>query len=445
MTLTSSEYVNNERRGYSLYTLSQRAIPHASDGLKAAARRVMWTARNGKAWKSASLAGATMPIHPHASPEGTINTLAGQFSNNIPLLTGEGGFGTILNPTAFAASRYTSVSASAFANDVLFRDIEIIPMQENYDGTLEEPEHFLPLVPLALLNPQEGIAVGFACSILPRSLDMIIGSQLEYLEKGTVTDVYPAFVPTENPSTDWHTDAKGAVRWTFEGAFEKVNATTIRITRLPYGIVHAKYMPKVYKLEDAGVVTKVVDDSVKKYDIIVTFKKGYLRGKTDEDILKLLSLYTNSSENLNLIDFDGNKVIGTNYVEMIERFTAWRLEYYLNRYQRLADLLAIDIQRYLDILNAIKNNVGGLAPKFKSRTEMKEFLVEIGVVHIYYIADLSIYRFTEDEKKKTESRLKDAQALMKQYQAMLKSPTKRKELYKEELKEVLAKHKKGAY
>ena len=137
MTLTSSEYVNNERRGYSLYTLSQRAIPHASDGLKAAARRVMWTARNGKTWKSASLAGATMPIHPHASPEGTINTLAGQFSNNIPLLTGEGGFGTILNPTEFAASRYTSVSASAFANDVLFRDIEIIPMQENYDGTLE--------------------------------------------------------------------------------------------------------------------------------------------------------------------------------------------------------------------------------------------------------------------------------------------------------------------
>ena len=86
--MTSSQYINDQRREYSLYVLQMRAIPHAADGLKAAVCRVLWTARDGKKVKCATLAGATMPIHPHAAPESTINTLAADFSNNIPLLSG---------------------------------------------------------------------------------------------------------------------------------------------------------------------------------------------------------------------------------------------------------------------------------------------------------------------------------------------------------------------
>ena len=106
--MADSTYVNDQRREYSLYVLQMRAIPHVADGLKAAARRVLWTARNGKHFKSATLAGATMPIHPHAAPEGAINTLAAPYGNNIPLLKGEGAFGTLLRPTAYGASRYTA-------------------------------------------------------------------------------------------------------------------------------------------------------------------------------------------------------------------------------------------------------------------------------------------------------------------------------------------------
>ncbi len=108
--VADSGYVKEQRREYSLYTLQSRAIPHAADGLKAAARRVLWTARDGHKYKSATLAGATMPIHPHASPDSAINTLAAPYSNNLPLLKGYGAFGTLLNPTAYGATRYTSVS-----------------------------------------------------------------------------------------------------------------------------------------------------------------------------------------------------------------------------------------------------------------------------------------------------------------------------------------------
>ena len=59
-----AEYINKQRRDYSLYVLQQRAVPHMADGLKAATRRVMWVARDGKKWKSANLAGACINIFP---------------------------------------------------------------------------------------------------------------------------------------------------------------------------------------------------------------------------------------------------------------------------------------------------------------------------------------------------------------------------------------------
>jgi len=428
-----------------MYTLTSRAIPHAADGLKAAGRRVLWIAKNGSKFKSATLAGATMPIHPHASPESTINTLAGPYGNNIPLLKGDGAFGTLLNPTAAGASRYTSAQVSSFTKDVVFRDIEIIPLVENYDGTLQEPKHFLPLIPLALLNPQEGIAVGFASNILPRTLDSIIKSQIQQLQQKKITDVYPAFVPTNNYCENKVEDKAGNVKWTFTGEFQKINATTIKITRLPYGVVHAKFISKLSTLEENGTIQEITDNSKNVYDIEVRFKKGVLRGLSTNEILKLTGLIHNASENLNVIDFDGERVLGTNYVELVQRFTDWRLRWYKDRYERLAAILAVDIQKYKDVLQAIKKNVGGVASKFESRVELKDFLATIDIMHIDYIADLSVYRFTEAERKKVEVKLADALTLLEQYNELLESDQKRRLLYIEELRQVQRKYKKGDY
>ena len=228
--MNGSEYVNEQRREYSLYVLQMRAIPSIADGLKAAGRRVLWTAKDGKKYKSATLAGATMPIHPHASPEGAINTLAAPYGNNIPLLHGDGAFGTLLNPTAYGAARYTSVKVSEFTKDVVFKDIELVPMQDNYDGTLEEPVHFLPLVPISLLNPSEGIAVGFASNILPRALEDIIDDQIKHLQNQRIKEQWPGFYPTS--SVVEHVEGN---KWEFFGESEQVNATTLRITQLADG------------------------------------------------------------------------------------------------------------------------------------------------------------------------------------------------------------------
>lgn len=437
MPIRSSEYINEQRREYSLYVLQSRAIPHAADGLKAAARRALWIARDGKKRKSATLAGECMPLHPHAAPESAINTLAATYGNNIAVLKGYGAFGTMLKPTAYGAARYTSVELSKFAEDVVLRDIEILPMMENYDGTLEEPKHFLPLIPLVLLNPQEGIAVGFASNILPRAFKDIVHSQVQYLSGNGFKQPKPTFAPTQQKAIECN-DGK----WAFVGAIKKEGANVYRVTGLPYGLIHEKFVNNLAKLEESedSIIADTKDGSKDTINILVTFKKGSVTNHSEDDIIRILGLTTNLGENLNVIDFDGKRVWAPTYAELIEKFCDWRLKWYKVRYERLAKLLDEEMQRYRDILLAIKKNVGGTARQVKSRTELKEILTDLGIINIDYIADLPIYRFTEQEKQKVEEKLAQAEVTMKAYKQLLKSEDDRRKVYIEELKEIASKY-----
>lgn len=441
----SSDYILARRRDYSIYVMTSRAIPAATDGLKAGGRRTLWVARDGKKYKTATLAGATMPLHPHAEASGAINTLAAPYGNNIPLFKGDGAFGTLLNPTAYGASRYTSVSTSTFTNDVVFRDIEIIPMTENYDSTLEEPVHFLPLVPIVLLNPTEGIAVGFATNILPRALDDIIAVQLAWL-KGTKTNnaLLPTFVPTGTKSTHYE-DTERGVAYYFSGDIQRKDTSTLVITKLPYGQVHEKVTAKIDDLMEKGIVTDFTDMSKDAINIEVKFKRGYLKDVDDADLLKMLGLTVRHVENLNVLDFTGQVIWSATPHELITRFTEWRLGWYVQRYERLRNLLQNDLQRYYDIRTAIVNNIGAAARKTQSRAELKQLLEAFGVTHLDYIADLPVYRFTEDERLKNEERIKEAEAQMKEYEDLLASEDKRRSVYVSELTEVLQKYNKGVY
>lgn len=441
----SSSYINTQRRDYALYVLQSRSIPAVTDGLKSGGRRVLWTARNGHKWKSASLAGATMPLHPHAMPDGAINTLAAPYGNNIPLFASDCAFGTLLDPTAYGASRYTSVKVSKFTQDVLFRDIEIIPMIENYDSTELEPVHFLPLIPIVLLNPSEGIAVGFASNILPRSLDSIINAQLKVLKNDkSVLELTPNFTPLQSVSHSSIETDKG-IAYYFKGDFQVINTTMIIINKLPYGQSHEKVISRLEAEYDKGNVVDYTDKSKDKIEIEVKFKKGFLRDLSENDILQLLGLTIRHIENLNVLDFSGNSIWNTTSNELIRKFTNWRLQWYVNRYTRLRDLLLIDIQKYLDIRMAIKHNVGGVARKTQSRSELKEFLTEIKIVNIDYIADLPVYRFTEEERLKNEERLQEAEKLLKYYNDLLSSEEKRRKIYITELQEILTRYNKGHY
>lgn len=433
-----SEYINEKRRDFSLYTLQHRAIPAISDGLKPAARRVLWTARDGKKVKSASLAGATMPIHPHAAPETVINTIAAPYGNNTPLLDGIGAFGTLLVPDGYSASRYTSVKVSEFTRDVIFADIDIIPMIENYDSTLMEPFHFLPLVPVCLINPSEGIAVGYATTILPRTLQDVVIAQLTYLGGGEIGPITPTFVPTKNTAV--FEDGK----WVFKGEFVRENSTTLKIVNLPYGLTHSKFVrdekSKLNKLLENGAILDYEDHSKDIIAIRIKFKRGELAKLTDDKIMSLFGLVRNASENLNVLNFNGKSVLsGCSEVEIIKLFTDWRLGWYVKRYERLKSLLEQDMQRYRDIITAIDNDAGKVASTKRNKSDFIDWLTGIGIVNVEYIATLPTYRYTMDEREKVAKTLTAAEKQLAEYVSIISSDVKRKNIYKKELQDVLKK------
>lgn len=441
----SSTYINQQRKNYALYVLGERAIPHITDGLKSGARRVIWVARNGEKYKTATLAGATLPLHPHAPPEGTINTLAGTYINNIPLLDGYGSFGTRLNPNSFGAARYTSVKISKFTKDVMFCDIDLVPMIPNYDNTLEEPEYFIPLIPIMLLNSSEGIAIAHSSLILPRYLPDIIKQQIAYLNNKPVVNE----LPTICYGNDKQTGVKDENKWKFRGEWHELHSTAIKITALPYGVTHEKYINHLIKLQENDKIVDYIDDSKDVIDITVKFKRAELSKLMPEirdgltPLERLLKLETSITENMNVIC--NGKIVNMDFVSVIEWFTDWRLDWYVKRYERLLKLLTEEIQRYKDIIKAINKNVAGAAKKTVSRSELKEYLEAVGIINIDYIADLGIYRFTEEEKIKTKTKLDEALKIEKEYNKILGSNKLRKEIYIKELNEILENYKKGKY
>jgi DNA gyrase/topoisomerase IV subunit A len=422
-----------------------RAIPAATDGLKAAGRRTLWTARDGKKYKTATLAGATMPIHPHASPDDAINSLAAPYDNNIPLYKGDGAFGTLLDPKAYGASRYTSVKTSQFTNEVIFRDLEIVPMRENYDGSLDEPIHFLPLVPIVLLNPSDGIVVAFKSKILPRSLKDIITTQIAYLQ-GTkkLVEPNPNFIPSNCPSFKKEVGEKSTFYY-FKGEYESVDTSTIRITKLPYGLAHDTFAKRLDDLLEAGTIVDYTDDSRNTIDVLVKFKRGTVRGMETLEVLNMLGLVVRHGEILNMLDFNGEKIWNPAPLDLICQFTDWRLKWYVKRYERLRDLLNLDLQRFYDIRLAIQHKIGAVALKTKSRAELKELLEDLEIVNLDYIADLPVYRFTEDEQAKNNQRIKEGETQLKHYQMMLSKEGERRKIYISELEEILTNYNKEHY
>jgi DNA gyrase/topoisomerase IV subunit A len=432
------EYINSIRKNFSIYILCNRAILSICDGLKPAARRVLWTARDGKKWKSASLAGATMPIHPHASPESTIDTLTAPYGNNYPLFQGYGAFGTLIAPDAYGASRYTSVALSQFSQDALMNDIEIIPMQENYDSSLMEPTHFLPIVPIGLLNPSEGIAIGYASSILPRCLKDVVDAQIACLNNQPIGNPLPKFLPL-NQTAIANND-----KWYFKGTIERVNTTTVKITSLPYGTTHAKVVTnensKLNKLIEDEIIVDYLDNSKKQIDITVKFKRNILAEYTDEKLLSLFGLISNASDNLTVLNLTHDAVLQLDFKQYIEIFTQWRLTWFVKRYQRLSDIANDDMSRMADILFAIENNAGQVATTKLNKKDYCEWLEKIGIVNIEYIANLPTYRFTIEEKQKVEKQLVATNRIFNEYQEIIGSSVKQKNIYIKELQALLAKY-----
>ncbi|MEP2182207.1 DNA gyrase subunit A, partial [Roseibium sp.] len=164
---------------YAMSVIVSRALPDVRDGLKPVHRRILYSMHeNGYEWnkpyrKSARVVGDVMgKYHPHGDSAiyDALVRMAQTFSLRLPLIDGQGNFGSIDGDPA-AAMRYTECRLQKVAHKLLDDiDKETVDFQENYDNSESEPVVLPAKFPNLLVNGAGGIAVGMATNIPPHNL-----------------------------------------------------------------------------------------------------------------------------------------------------------------------------------------------------------------------------------------------------------------------------------
>jgi len=168
---------------YSMSVIVGRALPDVRDGLKPVHRRILYAmdklnlSFGSKFKKSARIVGDVIgQYHPHGDTAvyDALVRMAQDFSMRMPLIDGQGNFGSVDGDSA-AAMRYTEARMTKYAGELL-KDLEknTVNMIENYDGTTKEPDVMPTRVPNLLINGSSGIAVGMATNIPPHNPTEII-------------------------------------------------------------------------------------------------------------------------------------------------------------------------------------------------------------------------------------------------------------------------------
>lgn len=430
-------YLESEHRNFAIYTLQSRAIPFFN-GMKPVQQRCLWQLRGvTKYEKVAKLTGQVMAIHPHgdASIADAINQMSGPYCNNIPFFDGHGAFGTRINPTAFGSPRYVSSKISTFAKDVIFKDWEIVELKPSYDETDVEPTMLLPLVPILLLNGIQGIATGYSTTILPRDLNDLIEQQLKVLQGKPVINPLPFSKPINNVATR---SDESPNKYQFLGECEIIDTSTAKITKLPFGMTHAKIVENLAKMVDKGAIVDYTDKSKAEINITVAFKRAALKNKNGEYAARKLGLTTGVTERIIVLDAATSQSVVEydDAGQFITDYTNWRLGFFPTRYARLIQLNLAEISRLNDIVLAIDNDLGGQAKKIKNKGDLVEFITKIGVIDIEYIASLPVYRFTQEEYDKAKDRISELETQNSDYQNIIDDVERQKNIYMDELKDV---------
>ena len=260
--LTISNHIDVNYRNYALYVLEQRGIPSYYDGLTNVQRLILHSSPTTFN-KTMVLVGSCFKNgyhHGDASLVGGINKLTRNFNCAAPLLTGDGFFGTPLNP-APAAARYTSVKIDAEANKII--------KENHFLDTKNDEDFWNPLwleQPLGLDTMIIGIAVGYKTTVLPRNRLHV----KQYFE-GNRKSVKPYFNGFTGKISKFNNIDRS---WMFEGVL-KVNEPnkSIHITELPPLMKYESFIKKLDKIIDRlDSRVEVENNSSIHIDVVLKFK-----------------------------------------------------------------------------------------------------------------------------------------------------------------------------
>ncbi len=336
---------------YAMSVIVSRAIPDVRDGLKPVHRRILYSMHeNGftreKAYKkSARVVGDVIgKYHPHGDNAvyDALVRMAQDFSMSLPLLDGQGNFGSVDGDPP-AAMRYTEVRMDRPAASLL-ADIEknTVNYQDNYDASESEPVVLPARYPNILVNGAGGIAVGMATNIPPHNLGEVCDAAIALLHDGNLSDEELLQLI---PGPDFPTGAqimgysgskssiltgKGSIIMRAQTAIEEIrkDRMAIIVTEIPYQVNKASMIKKIADMvRDKRIegISDLRDESDRNgMRVVIEMKRDAVPDVVLNQLFRFSQLQQNFSSNM--LALNGGKPEQMNVRRMIEAFLAFREE-----------------------------------------------------------------------------------------------------------------------
>ncbi len=484
--------MENSFLDYAMSVIVSRALPDVCDGLKPVHRRIIYAMNeagytSGKpSRKSARIVGDVMgKYHPHGDSAiyDAMVRLAQDFSMRVPLIDGQGNFGSMDGDSA-AAMRYTEAKLSPIAsflvNDI---DNETVNFKENYDGTAFEPELLPAEFPNLLINGSEGIAVGMATKIPPHCPNEIIDACCKIILEPNASDedlldlVKGPDFPTggiivgKTGIKDAYSKGKGSIIIRAKTSVEnsKKGRESIIISEIPYSIKKSQLIENIAKVAKEKIIdgiSELRDESNREgVRVVIDLKRDVQADVVMNQLYKFTSLQT--SFGINMLALNNGVPELLNLRRYLELFTKFRKEvvykrtkYHLKKTREKAHILlglsvALEnIDQIIELIksskdsNDAKNKLTSQNWKIPSDIFIKDFInsdneslietdkFKLTDTQAKAILEIKLSRLTGLERSKLINDLKECVNLINNFLKILSSKDKLNEVIIEELHQI---------
>ena len=478
-TIFVQDEMSTSYLSYAMSVIVSRALPDVRDGLKPVHRRIIFAMyKGGYDWskpfrKSARIVGDVIgKYHPHGdqSVYDALVRLVQDFSMSLPLITGQGNFGSIDGDPP-AAMRYTETKLGKIAQH-LTEDLEknTVSYRNNYDETEKEPTVLPSQYPNLLVNGAGGIAVGMATSIPPHNLGEIIDATTAYIENKNITI---SQLMKHVPGPDFPTGGliigkdiikqgynKGRGSFKIRGEIEveqkKSGRDLLIMTSIPYQVNKSLLIERIAQLvKDKKIegIRDIRDESNREgIRVVIELRRGVETETVRRQLYKLTSI--ESSFGFNTLAIVDNKPKILNLKEFLVEFVNFReitltkrIKFDLNKAEQRAHILigiASAVENIDEVIKIIKNSKDGqiaknnlLSKKWKIKKSIKLITLiekkktissyQLSIEQVDAILELKLQKLTAFGINEIESEINKLSELIIGYNKILNS---KKELYK---------------
>jgi len=456
---------------YAMAVIIGRALPDVRDGLKPVHRRVIYAMYDGgyrpdrSFNKCARVVGDVMgQFHPHGDSAiyDTLVRLIQSWIMRYPLALGQGNFGSPGNDGA-AAPRYTETKMAPIALEMV-RDIneDTVDFQPNYDGKSLEPTVLPSRIPNLLVNGSSGIAVGMATNIPPHNLREVAEGVEWFLKNPHATNdelLNALMARIKGPDfptgaqilgtkgiEDAYRTGRGSITMRAVVNVEEIHGRTcLVVTELPYQANPDNLAIKIAELIKDGKVSGIADlrdetSGRTGQRLVIVLKRDASPKVVLNNLYKHTQLQENFSANMLAIVDGVPRTLSLDafvrhWVDHQMDVVVRRTRYRLRQAEEEAHILR-GLLKALDALDEVIALIRRSPTADEARSSLMEFL-QIDEAQAQAILNMQLRRLAALERQKIQDRHDELMRMIAEYNAIIASETRQREIISEELGEIV--------